>query len=166
LRWRLDVRWWFHGFVVFPNEVYHRTIATEGRGATIKFGSHHDQSKATIDIKSKGDVVRNARPLPKPSPRVPPRVTSSSLDYRVVMQILLSLLLVCASLYVVLAAHYDPTRNTGRLERSARSWVFGFGACDRTLPLAATVQQLSCYSANICSASVRIPTRSQVPIEP
>src|SRR5207249_2255401 len=24
LRWRLDVRWWFHGFVVFPNEVCHR----------------------------------------------------------------------------------------------------------------------------------------------
>jgi hypothetical protein len=24
LRRRLDVRWWFHGLVVFPNEVYHR----------------------------------------------------------------------------------------------------------------------------------------------
>ena len=30
MRWRLDVRWWFHGFVVFPNEVYHRTF-DEGR---------------------------------------------------------------------------------------------------------------------------------------
>jgi hypothetical protein len=87
-------------------------IATEGRGATIKFGSQHDESKATIDIKPKGD----ARRLPKPSPRVPPKVTSSSLDYRVLMQILLSVLLVCASLYVVLAAHYDP---------NSKHWAFG-----------------------------------------
>ena len=29
MRWRLDVRWWFHGFVVFLNEVYHRTFENQ-----------------------------------------------------------------------------------------------------------------------------------------
>src|SRR5260221_3207796 len=29
LRRRLDVRWWFHGFVVFPSEVYHRTFENQ-----------------------------------------------------------------------------------------------------------------------------------------
>jgi len=29
LRWGLDVRWWFHGFVVFANEVYHRTFENQ-----------------------------------------------------------------------------------------------------------------------------------------
>jgi hypothetical protein len=30
LRWRLDVRWWFHGFVVFPNAVYLKTSQRQG----------------------------------------------------------------------------------------------------------------------------------------
>ena len=29
MRWRLDVRWWFHGLVVFPNEVYQRTCENQ-----------------------------------------------------------------------------------------------------------------------------------------
>ena len=29
LRWRLDVRWRFHGFVVFPSEVYHRRFENQ-----------------------------------------------------------------------------------------------------------------------------------------
>src|SRR5258707_10291659 len=29
LRWRLDVRCWFHGFVVFPNEVCHRRFENQ-----------------------------------------------------------------------------------------------------------------------------------------
>jgi hypothetical protein len=35
LRWRLDVRWWFHGFVVFPNEVYHRTFENQPAAGTV-----------------------------------------------------------------------------------------------------------------------------------
>src|SRR5262249_53517105 len=31
LRRRLDVRWWFQGFVVFPNEVYHRTLESQAK---------------------------------------------------------------------------------------------------------------------------------------
>src|SRR5713101_6519435 len=32
LRWRLDVRWWFHGFVVLQNKVYHRTCEKPAPG--------------------------------------------------------------------------------------------------------------------------------------
>src|SRR4029077_12505109 len=35
-RWRLDVRWWFHGFVVFPNEVYHRMFENQPAAGAVR----------------------------------------------------------------------------------------------------------------------------------
>src|SRR5258708_5132296 len=37
-RWRLDVRWWFHGFVVFPREVYHRTFENQPVAGAVSIG--------------------------------------------------------------------------------------------------------------------------------
>jgi hypothetical protein len=94
-----------------------RTEATDEERPDFDLGTQRNRSEGKIEINIPKEYPQAARRVPKGHVMAAAsRSSFSNIDHRIIMQILLSLLLVGASLYVVLAEHYDP---------NSKHWAFG-----------------------------------------